>query len=511
MTSPLAGEDALLEAMYHRLSDAAVALGLLPEDLTRASAAALDLGDFARASSLLLDRAAERVRGSGDVTRLWLLLATTHGRLPGTEDVLRVRRRFALDRGASRPGSSRWLTDPETFPSHGLSPLLSRLIHDEVLVDAGHTAQADLMTGIQRVVREVLRRWVPSHQVVPAAWTQRQATFRSLTDTELNRLARWGDVATPPHPETKGHLLLPWRTTVFLSEVSHEAEQLDRLVALARFSGSRLVLLGYDTIPTSNAEAVGPGLAAHFAQYLSMVKHAHRVIAISASAGREFAGFSLAVAAQGLPGPDVVVCPLPGQVPPEVDAGTPAAVPTVLVVGTVEPRKNHLAVLHAAEVLWREGLQFSLVLIGKTTPAGASALARVAELQAAGRPLEHRVGVEDADLWRAYRQARFSIFVSTHEGYGLPVAESLASGTPVITTGRGATAEAAAGGGALLVDPSDERTVVHAFRQLLTDDALLADLTAEALVRPARGWDDYSTELWELLGRPTTNATEELS
>lgn len=493
-------EDALLQALHLRLRAAAGPLGLSTDELARAEDAASWQGGHARAASLLLDRAAERVRGSGDVTRLWLLLATAHGALPSPDDVLRVRRRFALDRTADRPGSSRWLTDPESWPALGLSPLRSRLVHDEVLIDAGHTAQADLMTGIQRVVREVLRRWVPSRPVAPAAWTPGHTAFRSLSGAELARLARWGEDICEQTIEPTSQLLLPWRTTVFLAEVSHEAEQLDRLAALARFSGSRLVLLGFDTIPTSNAEAVGPGLAAHFARYLAMVKHADRVLAISQSAGKEFSGFARAVTAQGLPGPEVLVCPLVGQVPPVTSAPADSAVPMVLVVGTIEPRKNHLTVLYAAEVLWREGLAFQLVLVGKATPGGANVLERVAELQAAGRDLVHRPDVADAGVWQAYREARLSVFVSTHEGYGLPIAESLASGTPVVTADRGATAEAAEGGGALLVDPTDERAVVDAVRRLLTDDALLSELTAEAAARPLRGWDDYANDLWGLLG-----------
>jgi glycosyltransferase involved in cell wall biosynthesis len=91
------------------------------------------------------------------------------------------------------------------------------------------------------------------------------------------------------------------------------------------------------------------------------------------------------------------------------------------------------------------------------------------------------------------------VFTSLHEGYGLPVAESLAYGTPTLTTEYGSTAEIAAEGGALTVDPRDDDALVGAMRRLLTDDALIEQLAADARQRPTRTWDDYARELWDVL------------
>ena len=92
------------------------------------------------------------------------------------------------------------------------------------------------------------------------------------------------------------------------------------------------------------------------------------------------------------------------------------------------------------------------------------------------------------------------MFPSVNEGFGLPVAESLACGTPVITSNFGAMKEIAdAGGGALLVDPRDDDSVTDGMRALLTDDALLARLAAEAVARPVGSWDVYAEETWKRL------------
>src|SRR5690606_18585727 len=114
-----------------------------------------------------------------------------------------------------------------------------------------------------------------------------------------------------------------------------------------------------------------------FVRYLTVVKHARRVAGISGSATAEFRGFADAVRAQGLPGPQVAEVMLAAEVPPApagpaahsgTDTDTGAARPdgraAVLCVGSHELHKNHVALLHAAELLWRDGLDFELTFVG---------------------------------------------------------------------------------------------------------------------------------------------------
>jgi len=111
--------------------------------------------------------------------------------------------------------------------------------------------------------------------------------------------------------------------------------------------------------------------------------------------------------------------------------------------------------------------------------------------------------VSDCELWGAYRSARFTVFPSLHEGYGLPVAESLAAGTPAITSDFGSMLEIAVDGGALTVDPRNLDDLTDAMRTLLTDDEALTALATEATARPARDWDEYAAASWTLLTEHT--------
>jgi glycosyltransferase involved in cell wall biosynthesis len=169
----------------------------------------------------------------------------------------------------------------------------------------------------------------------------------------------------------------------------------------------------------------------------------------------------------------------------------------IVCVGSLDRRKNQLALIHAAEVLWREGRSFALRLLGSGGLPPAELLAGIAELRQQGRAISTESGVSDAMLAEAYQSARFSVFPTLHEGFGLPVVESLSHGTPVVASAVGSILECTKDGGALLFDPRQDDTLVAAMRQLLDDDVLLARLAAEALARPRRTWDDYAASLWD--------------
>jgi glycosyltransferase involved in cell wall biosynthesis len=155
-------------------------------------------------------------------------------------------------------------------------------------------------------------------------------------------------------------------------------------------------------------------------------------------------------------------------------------------------------VLEAGERLWREGLRFELVFMGGSTWRAEGYFDTYVErLQGAGRAVRVERRVSENRLWTAYRNARFTLFPSLIEGFGLPVAESLAAGTPVITSNYGSMAELAAGGGVLTVDPRDVEELTMQMRRLLTDDALADDLRREARRRDLGNWNDYARGLWE--------------
>ncbi len=90
---------------------------------------------------------------------------------------------------------------------------------------------------------------------------------------------------------------------------------------------------------------------------------------------------------------------------------------------------------------------------------------------------------DDAGLAALYRGAVALVFPSLYEGFGLPVVEAMACGTPVVTSGSTSLAEVAGPGNALLVEPERVESLVHAMQQMLDDAALRATLAGRGIER----------------------------
>jgi glycosyltransferase involved in cell wall biosynthesis len=382
------------------------------------------------------------------------------------------------------------------------------VVTGEVLVDLEHTSRTELATGIQRVARMSASRWSRDHDTVLVGWTSDHRALRRLQPAEAAR-ALTGSTQGLETDDGSGRttVVVPWGATYVLPELALERERTLRMLAMARFSRSRTAIIGHDCVPVSSAETTDVGVSEGFSNYLAAVRHMDRIATVSEASAGEFRGWRHMLSAIGVGGPAITAVSLPVEArePDERslaevrDRLTLGSVPLVLCVGTHEPRKNHLAVLHAAEILWRRGVRFNLAFIGGHSWNSHRFDAGVARLRAAGRPIEMLTSVTDEALWAAYRVSHCLVFPSLNEGFGLPVAEALSCGTPVVTSKFGSMAEIAQDGGAVLVDPRDDASVVDGLERVLTDPAFYADLRAAAAARPSRSWDDYARETWDLL------------
>jgi alpha-1,3-rhamnosyl/mannosyltransferase len=154
----------------------------------------------------------------------------------------------------------------------------------------------------------------------------------------------------------------------------------------------------------------------------------------------------------------------------------------LLCVGTLEPRKNLVRTVQAYSSLPPElRRRFRLVVVGAV---GWHESGIVAELEPLARSGEARflnyVG-EDA-LTSLYAGARGVLYPSLYEGFGLPIAEAMASGTAALTSNVGCMKELAEGA-ALLVNPEDIADMAQGLRRLLEDDAERGRMRAAGLQR----------------------------
>ena len=456
--------------------------------------------DIATAS--LLRRLQSVLDGAGP-DQMWLALAVLDARLPDHAAVLSAVRTAHLDGPlaalADTLRSRRWSRRPaDRWPTVEVRA-------GAVLVDVHHTSETTFATGIQRVARQSALRWARDHDPVLIGWTRDYTALRRLNDAEVRR-ALYG-IDDGRNTGARYDVLVPWRATYVLPELLAEPPRAHALRALVEFSGCATAVIGFDCVPLTSAETTAYGMSGGFALNLTAVARMDRVATISHSAATEYRGWRTMLSGVGLRGPNITPISLP------IEASTPSSEalaeardllmageqPMILVVGSHEPRKNHLAVLHAAELLWRDGLKFSLNFVGGNSWNSERFFQRLTELQELRRPVQSVSALSDSLLWAAYQLARCTVFPSLSEGFGLPVAESLASGTPVITANFGSMREIAAAGGALLVDPRDNHDLAEAMRRLLTDDALHRQLSTQARALPLRSWDEYAEEAWNYL------------
>jgi glycosyltransferase involved in cell wall biosynthesis len=155
------------------------------------------------------------------------------------------------------------------------------------------------------------------------------------------------------------------------------------------------------------------------------------------------------------------------SLPPSVEK---AREPYVLTVSRVDPRKNHLRMLEAFELLVREGLPHRWVIAG---PPGwnCAPFERALASSPARRRVEWRHFVPEQELPLLYARADLLLFASLNEGFGLPPLEAMAAGTAVVSSAVTSLPEVC-GDAAWLVEPTDSERIFEAARRLLSEPEL---------------------------------------
>lgn len=377
-----------------------------------------------------------------------------------------------------------------------------------ILVDLSHTAHTRARTGVQRVCRSIHVGLQASRAVTAVTFDPFQRDWRALEpweqanlashQPERRRKARWPLLARWRGRWRRVHggstAIPPPATAVLVPEIFSAAVA----TALPRLAPSApRVAVFHDAIALKLPELSPPGTVARFPGYLQELRLFDGIAAVSADSRDALLDYWRWLE---IPRPPpVVALPLGTDPAPPLPASPPPAAhepPHVLCVGSLEGRKNHLALLEAAETLWRQGHRFELELVGLAHPrTGAAALARLRALRAQGHSIRYHGAVDEATLETAYARCRFTVYPSLLEGFGLPVIESLRRGRPCICSRHGALGESIHGGGCLGLDDVTAPALAAAMSRLLRDPALHARLTAEASARTFRSWSDYAAEL----------------
>jgi len=414
------------------------------------------------------------------------------------------------------------------------------------LLDLTHTAHTQVQTGIQVVCRALYAELAKRHAAHPITWDRYAKEWRALQAWELANLdlhakrddesGAIGSSAKITHKKAHTKRSAQWPLSARLggrlrrlrkalgtpiaNDRAHYtdagagkhkagggliipelfAPSLARYHAQLRVSGPRVAVF-YDAIPLNYPELSPAKTVEFFPGYLHSLLQFDGIAAISEDSAQTLRDYFRWLGAPRTP--QVSAIPLgvslPATIPPPLtfdESSTPSEPPTILSVGSIEGRKNHLALLDAAESLWARGRRFKLHIIGLAqAETGRAALGKIRALQAAGHPLRYPGHADLATVEAAYTECRFTVYPSIIEGFGLPVIESLARGRPCICSGKGALGEVAAGGGTLALDEMTAPAIASAIDSLLQNPNTLAQLAAEARSRRFRTWSEYTDAL----------------
>ncbi len=285
------------------------------------------------------------------------------------------------------------------------------------------------------------------------------------------------------------------KTEIFLLEIP----SIEQICVYRKAKSISYSMLLYDLIPIMFPDYLPSSNVACFMAYVSLLPGAKKLLCISDETKRQVKDYFTLMGRESpilethlLAASSLISKTL---VPPEAERKK-----KVLCICTIEPRKNHLKLMEAAEILWAKGLSFDLELIGRDGWGSKEILAKIEELETENKPIVWKGKVSNEELVEAYSQCHFTVFPSFVEGFGLPILESLQNGKPCITSNVGSMREIAEkAGGCLLVNPHSAQEIAQAMKTLLTDDSKYKELQEQALALKWPSWADLAQSIYQSL------------
>jgi glycosyltransferase involved in cell wall biosynthesis len=377
--------------------------------------------------------------------------------------------------------------------------------HALIGTEVTNTLAAEQFNGIHRVALELLRR---SPNIEPLrSLADAPGQFRRLTPGE--RLAVQRGLVPGRALATRMARRLPGEARRRFSDTFNLASDVaevdvfldieaawlnpwsrrDLLPHLQRFAVTTAAVI-HDVAPITNPQWFEPASSFRFERYLKAhLEHDSHFFCISQYARAQLCNVA---AEMGRPDPSTSVLPMGAlkadALPsPEV----PGSSPMLLMVGTLEPRKNHAFAIDLFDRLDSEGIDVELQLVGSRGWKSSDLVARITGHRHYGERLRWRSGLSDNALAELYTDAAAVLVPSLDEGFGLPVIEALAHGTPVIASDHPALREA--GGTYARYAGSSDRW--HSMVTHLLDPAEQAAVRNRLTrYRPA-SWDDSAAAL----------------
>ena len=379
----------------------------------------------------------------------------------------------AIAEGDSRLNEAEWADLAAKIARNAPpSPRLKRLF-----VDVSELVQRDSRSGIQRVVRSILARWLqapPKGWIIEPVYAESDISgYRHARVFASRFLEMWDgwceDEVVEPYP---GDVF------VGLDLMPIIVPQQRATLAGWRDRGVRVQFVVYDLLPLSLPDLFPPAVAGFHHTWLETIAAFDGVICISRAVADEFRDWLDHYGSdriRGLPihwfhlGGDTENSKPTTGVPDDADAVLKSLAdrPSFLSVGTLEPRKGHRQTLAAFDLLWASGVTANLILVGKQGWMMEDFAAQVRSHQKFGETLFWFEAISDEYLERVYAACTCLIAASEGEGFGLPVIEAMRHGIPVLARDIAVFREVGGDDAAYFDDSLDPTVIASAVRDII--------------------------------------------
>lgn len=339
-------------------------------------------------------------------------------------------------RAVSPDGELRRLADviATSFPAHRIKRTL--------LVDLSELVQRDARSGIQRVVRSILREWLinpPSdYRVEPVYATAGQVGYRYARQFTQRLLGRdLGGLQDELIDYARGDRF------VCLDLQPHVQVEQRAFYKTLRRQGVAVKFVVYDLLCVLHPEGFPPGAGKQFTQWLEVVCESDGVICISKAVADELDVWRREhVSSRKRPftidwfhlGADIDSSIPTTGIPTKSAHAFKQLHQSVsfLMVGTLEPRKGHQQVLAAFEMLWKAHQDVNLVIVGKRGWLVEQLVTKLSKHPELNKHLFFLEGISDEYLEKVYSASSCLIAASYAEGFGLPLIEAAQHKLPII-------------------------------------------------------------------------------
>lgn len=315
----------------------------------------------------------------------------------------------------------------------------------QLFVDVSALRGTDLKTGIQRVVRSVLQALVatppPGFRIEPVFGEGANRPYRYARAFMLDMLGITPQQLTledAPIEARPGDIFLG--LDLFTNGTSQNRQLLQDL----RRRGVQVHFVVYDILPMLRPECFPYGTEEYFGIFLDTVTQvADGIVCISRAVADELAQWME-------PRSNPRQSPLKlgwFHLGADINASRPSfglpdnaalvfenidSRPSLLMVGTLEPRKGHGQVLAALDILWKQGVEVNLIIVGKEGWMVEQVATRLKNHPQREQRLFWLAGASDEMLVQLYQKCSALLAASEGEGFGLPLIEAAQHGIPII-------------------------------------------------------------------------------